>query len=68
MKLDWPYSNGLAHAGVAVDGSKCHIDGGARHLRVRFCNKYLPIRKAYFIQNQISGMSSREGNLTIFQI
>lgn len=67
MKLDWPCSKGLAHAGDVVDGSKCHVDGGTHDLRVHFCNKLRPIRKAYFFQNQISGISSREGNLTIFQ-
>lgn len=41
MKLDWPYSNGLACAGDVVDGSKCYIDGGAHDLRLHSCNIFL---------------------------
>lgn len=67
MKLDWPYSKSLACAGDVVDGSKCHVDDGAHDLIAHFGNKLLPIRKAYFFQNQIFGMSSREGNVTIVQ-
>lgn len=48
MKLDWPCSKGLARAGDVVDGSQCHLDGGAHYLRVHFCNKLTSYQEGLF--------------------